>query len=116
MINCDPLVLLIHTFVAVEIPKVTVEDEELALSTPPPPLPPRASKILAQTGMEHSPPLPPRNPNLSSSTPHSILDVVVPVTPLHTPGDRRFIVLSSFVVYSPRNHKYAVFFTAVCHL
>ncbi|XP_025083805.1 uncharacterized protein LOC112557890 isoform X3 [Pomacea canaliculata] len=74
---------------SVEIPKVTVEDEELALSTPPPPLPPRASKILAQTGMEHSPPLPPRNPNLSSSTPHSILDVVVPVTPLHTPGDRR---------------------------
>ncbi|XP_070207238.1 uncharacterized protein [Littorina saxatilis] len=61
----------------VEIPKMQQgEEEERLVGTPPPPLPPRASKVLKEMPVENSPPLPPRNPNLGVN-----LDMVIPITP-----------------------------------
>lgn len=76
--------------VAVELPKMQQgEAEEQGVATPPPPLPPRASKALKEMNVENSPPLPPRNPMASLGV---NLDAVVPITPPArgpSPGEKK---------------------------
>ncbi|KAK7473326.1 hypothetical protein BaRGS_00035458 [Batillaria attramentaria] len=66
----------------VEVPKMQGDEDDKGVPTPPPPLPPRASKVINQPNVENSPPLPPRNPMAGGSSTLGVsLDVVVPITP-----------------------------------
>lgn len=64
-----------------EASRMQGDEEDHGVPTPPPPLPPRAAKVISQPNVENSPPLPPRNPMAGSSNLAVNLDVVVPITP-----------------------------------